>query len=199
MSTFPAHLKPESIIARESWPMNFTQFRSGAVQRYYRGGHFFEFDVSWPPYDHRYHRDLMAFIAAQSGALQSFEFVYPQSGPLGTAAGTPVIRGAFNAGAETIETRSWQKNAKVLLPGDLIRIKQKAYRVLEKVTSNSNGRATIKISPGLFQSALDSEGVVVRGISFRVFLQQDTVESVAINLAPGIHHQTSLTLREDWT
>lgn len=179
-------------------PLIANESRSGAVKRSSRGGHRFEFDVAWPPYLDRQHRDLMAFIADMDGGLTSFELVVPSTEALGTAAGSPVVRDAHVQGARSIKTRGWYPRSRVLLSGDLIRIKQKVYRVTQRARTNNSGEVTINISPGLMQAASDSEGIVTRGISFRVFIAQNSIESPMIQTGAGIAYRTSLTLREDW-
>jgi hypothetical protein len=197
VSTFPEYLVPQQITERDVKPANAVEARSGFSQRISRGAQFFEFDVVWPPYQLRNHRRLKAFIAARDGIVEPFEIVIPGMEPIGTAAGTPVLDGAHTKGATTIGSRGWYKNSRVLFAGDLIRIKQKVYTLTSGVRSNSSGQSNLKIHPGLYQDASDGEGVVARGMSFRVYLLTPSLETVYIQSASGILYQTRAVLRED--
>lgn len=198
MSTFPEDLSPQSITVRESRPANATVARSGLVQRVYRGSHFFEFELTWPPLEERNHRRLMAFVAGQDGIVDPFEMVIPATEALGTVAGTPVVKNAHLAGDTTLKTRGWYKRSRVFLAGDLFRLKQKIYRTTSRATTNASGEVTLNISPGLRQDSSDGEPLTVRGISFRVFFLNDSVETQMMQGGDGVLYITSAIVREDW-
>lgn len=195
MSTFPEYLVPQSVEIIESRPANINIARSGLAQRVYRGSHYYEFEITWPPLEERNHRRLMAFIAKQDGALESFEMVMPRTEALGTVAGTPVAKNAHAAGDTTLRTRGWYPRSRVMGEGDFFRLGQKIYRVTDRAITGINGEVTLDINPGLRKDVSDGEPLVVRGITFRVFFSQTAVRS---RMTTDGVYITSATVREDW-
>lgn len=197
MSTFPEHLAIERCVPMAMQPFRAVESRSGFVQRTTRSVHYWLFDIEMAPVKKRDYRLIMAFFESQRAGQESFEIVIPDSEGLGTRAGAPVVKNSHVAGDRSIKTRGWYKNSRVLLSGDLVRIKNKVYCVTENATSNASGETTMQINPGLMQAASDGEGIVAKGLSFHAFF---TVPSITTEMVQGaeIYYRCGFQVREDF-
>lgn len=203
MSTFPPDLVPQSIEILDRWPARESITRSGRSIRLDSGGHQFAFSLRWPPLSARNYRRLVAVFARSRGIVEPFELVVPGAEPLGTAAGTPIVEGSHVAGDSTLKTRGWLGLSRVFVDGDLFRLGNKVYRVTAAARAGLNGRVTLDIDPGLYETTNDGTPLVVRGLSFRVHLSRDQITTRLIDAAcsernpGGILYSVAAELRED--
>lgn len=79
--------------------------------------------------------------------------------PRGTAAGSPLVNGASQTGQSLI-TDGWTSGSAVLKAGDYIQIGQRLYKVLNDVTSDGSGNATLDIWPRLRESPANNDPIV---------------------------------------
>jgi hypothetical protein len=92
-------------------------------------------------------RRLTTFIGQLQGMAGTFK-LYPWRRAVATAAGTARVNGSGNASG-TVPSRGWKPSTKVLAAGDYITINDQLLEVLQDVTSNTQGNATISVSPWL--------------------------------------------------
>jgi hypothetical protein len=117
--------------------------------------------VSFPPI-HRYSADAWsAFILQCRGQANAFMLGDPKAAiPKGPARGTPVVNGAGQTGYSLV-TRGWSPSViSQLLPGDLIQVGNRLYKVLNSVNSDASGSATLAVWPNLRD--LPADGVTVQ-------------------------------------
>lgn len=91
--------------------------------------------------------EWIAFLAKLNGPEGTFYIGDPDGQtPRGTGGGTPLVNGASQTGQDLI-TDGWNLSEAVLKAGDYIQIDDNLYKVLEDVTSDGSGNATISLFP----------------------------------------------------
>jgi hypothetical protein len=77
----------------------------------------------------------------------------------GSGAGTPLINGANQTGS-SIATDGWTPSAVgVLLAGDQVQIRNQLVMVLDDVTANGSGQATLNVRPAVRIAAADNASI----------------------------------------
>ncbi len=135
------------------------------------GGQSWIFGVTLPPLNEAKAREMMAFFGKLKGRFGTFLIGDPlRSAPRGSNLGTPVVSAAsgatVEAGSNTLDTSGWTTGETgVLLEGDHFQIgtgvNTRLYEVLNDVSSDGSGLATIDIWPDLREDATPSESLVV--------------------------------------
>ena len=102
-----------------------------------------------------------SFILALMGQKGTFLLGDPLAKiPRGLASGNPLVNGANQIG-NTLITDGWTASISgILLAGDYIQINNRLYKVLQDVTSDGSGNATLEIWPRLAASPADNEYIV---------------------------------------
>jgi hypothetical protein len=80
------------------------------------------------------------------------------SGPRGTAGGTPLVNGAHSAGVRALVTDGWSAGA-TFLTGDYFQIGDSLYQMVEDVTANGSGQATLVFEPTLRVALADNTAI----------------------------------------
>lgn len=99
------------------------------------------------------------------GIQNAFQIGNPlKAVPRGTVAGTPVVHNATTgnlAMAQALGTSGWTASAAgVLLAGDYMQVGYRLYRVLDDVTADSGGLATIPVWPSLREVPANGSAIV---------------------------------------
>jgi hypothetical protein len=109
--------------------------------------------------------------------------------PVTGIANAPVVNGAGQTGY-TLNIRGLAASqANVFLPGDLIQVGFRAYKVLEAVTADGSGHATISIWPPLRQTATeviaDGQAIVTAGVKGLYRLTKGNGQKYSISALTG--------------
>jgi hypothetical protein len=113
--------------------------------------------------------DWEAFLMQLRGMSFAFQMGDPlKQTPRGTPSGTPQVDNTQNgnnvAMSQSIGTKGWTASTgNLLLRGDYIQVGYRLHRVLDAVTSDSNGNAVISIWPSLREQPTDSSNVITTG------------------------------------
>lgn len=123
---------------------------------------FLEASVSLPPLTHVQAQSWIAWTLQCKGQAGVFQIGdAAATAPLGTAAGTPQVNGANQAGY-TLATDGWTASAAgVLLAGDWVQVGYRLYRNLDTVNANGSGQATLNLWPQLRESPADNAALVL--------------------------------------
>jgi hypothetical protein len=152
----------------------------------WNGADLWSADVSLPPMPRVQASVWIAWLKALRGRANVFQLGDPAGvNPQGLPTGTPVINGAHNAGATTINTRGWAPNiSQNLAPDDYIQIGYYLYSVaqLTTVDSDANGEAAIDIWPSLRAAPPDGEALILSNTS-GIFRLADNTRSWNIDEA----------------
>ena len=138
--------------------------------------------VSFPPMT-RYASDMWSsFIMQCRGQSKAFMLGDPKAKlPKGCAMGSPVVNGASQTGYSVI-TRNWSASVtSLLLAGDYIQIGYRMYKVLDNVTSDSSGNATLNIWPNLRDLPADGTTIQTRNCKGLFRLKSNNGNKFSIN------------------
>lgn len=173
MATFdwPSTLRP----SKQSWAIvaNGTSFVSpfsGATQTMGFPGSRWKTTLTFENMNDAESRLLETLIVRLNGQqhrVRLFDF----GRPVVAQKGTPLVNGAGQSG-DSISTDGWAANTLVLSKGDFIQIATEYKQVLDDVTSNASGQATINIGPMLRYSPADNAVINVTAPS-SVFMQTE--------------------------
>jgi hypothetical protein len=124
-------------------------------------------DVRMPPItDRRIAGEFIAFGLKLKGNFGRFLTGDPSAiKPLGTALGTPLVDGSGQQG-DTLYTDGWLADQdELFLPGDYIQTGQgetaRLYMVVDKASSDSNGKAALRIEPSIVTSPTDNSSIII--------------------------------------
>lgn len=160
----PGVTAPSSIEwdTQEAVAANVSPF-TGATQTYDWQASWLEGQVSFPAMSRYSYDAWSAFVAECRGQLNCFQLGDPKAVyPKGSALGSPVVNGAAQTGYSLV-TRGWTANSTgLLLFGDYIQIEYRLYRVLDNVTSDGSGNATISVWPNLRDQPADGTAIITR-------------------------------------
>lgn len=148
MIDWPAQIKPR----RMNWGRvfnnrAFTSPFSQSQQVVGAPGAYWKCTLQFPTLNRDKERVLSTFIGKLQGMAGTFR-LRPWTRPPGPFVGNAVVDGAGQAGAQLV-TRNWQASKVVLRMGDYITVNDQLLEVLEDVTSNTQGRAVLLVSPWL--------------------------------------------------
>lgn len=122
---------------------------TGASKVYEYDAERWSLEVAIDPLERAEAAPWIAFLAALRGRRGTFwygDILCRQ--PQGSAAGSPVVNGANQAG-HTLSTRGWTAGSLVLKAGDLFQVGERMYIVLADATANGSGLASLEVWPRL--------------------------------------------------
>lgn len=108
----------------------------------------------------------IAFLMELRGMANAFQLGDPlKATPRGTPQGAPLVDNSQTGGnaamSQQLTTKGWTASAtNLLLPGDWLQVDYRIYRVLEPVSADSSGKATISVWPSLREVPTDSGAVI---------------------------------------
>jgi len=125
-------------------------------------GELWTVDISLPLMSREDAELWITFLLKLRGKKGTFLFGDPYGRePRGHALGSPVVNGGSQVG-ETLEVAGFPANAgNLLLAGDYIQIENSLYKVLDDVSSDSLGFASIEIFPRIKISPPDSATIIM--------------------------------------
>ena len=178
MNQFPSSPKPFSCKIGSRSPSMVSRAHNMRKIVSSRGAHRWTFSLTYPAGMSRDEMaPLWAFLAAMSGQLGAFDFLAPNQAARGNFLGAPVVDGDGQSG-KNLSLKGFSPSVGgVLKAGDYIRIADdnKSYIVINDVSSDSSGRASLEIYPALQKSPLDEAVVSAEGL-FRCALTEDYQE-----------------------
>ena len=141
---------PQEMVA--SGPPSLT----GQVQTYDWMNSWWEAQVSFAPLDRLSFDYWTAFLADCRGGSNAFMIGDPKAKvPKGAPSGAAAVAGAAQTGYILV-TRGWTPSKyRLLLPGDLIQIGCRVYKLRDQVNSDASGNADLSIWPNLRDQPAD--------------------------------------------
>jgi len=122
-----------------------------------RGAHAWGIELRYSAMTRATFAPLWAFLTNLAGQSTTFLLSLPAYTPLGTASGTPLVKGGSQVGTSLV-TDGWSLSQTVLKAGDWIQIASdlKVYMVTADAVSDGSGNATISIFPALRLTPADN-------------------------------------------
>ena len=165
--TFPASIGVSSINIRAKTVVGVSSSPfTGQQQVYKHQGQWWEAEVSLPPMKRDEAEQVVAFLIKMNGQYGTFlmgDFL--STAPRGIGTGTPLVNGASQAGDELV-TDGWTVSTTgILKAGDWIQLGSAStatlHKVLDDVTSDGSGNATLNIFPNLRSSPGDNAAITI--------------------------------------
>lgn len=168
---------------------------TGQTQTYDLMNSFWMGTASFPPMNRYAYDAWSSFIPECRGMLNCFLLGDPKATyPKGSALGSPVVSGANQTGY-SLNTRGWQASTVgLLLFGDYIQIGYRLYKVLDTVTSDGSGNATISIWPNLRDLPADGTTIITRNCKGLFRLAANSGNTVSVNV--GAYGINAIRFRE---
>lgn len=128
-------------------------------------GQRFEATVELPPMVRADADEWIAWLAKLNGQEGTFTMGDPAAAsPRGTGGGAPLVNGASQTG-NSLVTDGWNAGEGVLKAGDYIQLGSgstaRLYKILNDVTSDGSGNATLDIWPSLRSSPANNDPITV--------------------------------------
>lgn len=139
---------------------------TGVQQVYAYTGQFWELDITLRPMSRDEAELWITFFMKLRGAYGTFLMGDPNGATArGVATGSPLVKGASQTGS-TLLTDGWTSGVtNILRAGDYIQLgsagTSRLYKVLDDVTSDGSGNATLNIWPNLRSSPSDNAAITV--------------------------------------
>lgn len=139
---------------------------TGVQQVYAYTGQFWEVDVNLRPMDREEAEQWITFFMKLRGSYGTFLLGDPNGAtPRGAATGAPLVNGASQTG-DSLITDGWTAGVTgILKAGDYIQLgsagASRLYKVLDDVTSDGSGNATLNIWPNLRSSPANNAAITV--------------------------------------
>jgi len=165
--TFPASIGVSSINIRAKTVVGVSSSPfTGQQQVYKHQGQWWEAEVSLPPMKRDEAEQVVAFLIKMNGQYGTFlmgDFL--STAPRGIGTGTPLVNGASQAGDELV-TDGWTVSTTgILKAGDWIQLGSAStstlHKVLDDVTSDASGNATLNIFPNLRSSPDNNAAITI--------------------------------------
>ena len=165
--TFPASIGVSSINIRAKTVVGVSSSPfTGQQQVYKHQGQWWEAEVSLPPMKRDEAEQVVAFLIKMNGQYGTFlmgDFL--STAPRGIGTGTPLVNGASQAGDELV-TDGWTVSTTgILKAGDWIQLGSAStstlHKVLDDVTSDGSGNATLNIFPNLRSSPDNNAAITI--------------------------------------
>jgi len=165
--TFPASIGVSSINIRAKTVVGVSSSPfTGQQQVYKHQGQWWEAEVSLPPMKREEAEQVVSFLIKMNGQYGTFlmgDFL--STAPRGVGTGTPLVKGASQAGDELV-TDGWTLSTTgILKAGDWIQLGSAStstlHKVLDDVTSDGSGNATLNIFPNLRSSPGDNAVITI--------------------------------------
>jgi len=154
---------------------------TGQQQVYKHQGQWWESEITLPPMKRADAEQVVAFLLKMNGQFGTFLIGDLASAtPRGVGTGTPLVNGGSQTGGELI-TNGWTVSTTgILKAGDWMQLGSgqttSLHKVLDDVTSDASGNATINIFPNLRQSPNDNDTIVVNNTQGRWRLASNETE-----------------------
>jgi hypothetical protein len=165
--TFPASIGVSSINIRAKTVVGVSSSPfTGQQQVYKHQGQWWEAEVSLPPMKRDEAEQVVSFLIKMNGQYGTFlmgDFL--STAPRGVGTGTPLVNGASQAGDELV-TDGWTVSTTgILKAGDWIQLGSAStstlHKVLDDVTSDGSGNATLNIFPNLRSSPDNNAAITI--------------------------------------
>jgi len=165
--TFPASIGVSSINIRAKTVVGVSSSPfTGQQQVYKHQGQWWEAEVSLPPMKRDEAEQVVSFLIKMNGQYGTFlmgDFL--STAPRGIGTGTPLVNGASQAGDELV-TDGWTVSTTgILKAGDWIQLGSAStstlHKVLDDVTSDGSGNATLNIFPNLRSSPDNNAAITI--------------------------------------
>ena len=139
---------------------------TGQQQVYKHQGQWWEAEVTLPPMKRDEAEQIAAFLLKLNGRYGTFTLGDPaNTAPRGVGTGLPVVNGGSQTGGELITDGWTESTAGILKAGDWIQLGSgsatRLHKVLNDVTSDGSGNATLDIWPNLRSSPSDNAQITV--------------------------------------
>lgn len=120
-------------------------------------------NISYRALSPQYGKDLMGFICALRGSVGTFLWGDKNTGtPSGIATGTPLVNGAGQQGAKTLNTKGWTNSITgILKRGDFFQIGNRLHIVTQDANSNGSGLSTLDIFPAVRDVLTDGQAITI--------------------------------------
>ena len=182
-ATVPGVCWPSSIEwdPQEAISSNRSPF-TGQTQTYDWQNSWWEGQVSFKPMG-RYSYDIWtAFLAQCRGQSNAFSIGDPKAAlPKGVASGAPVVSGAGQTGYSLVTSGWTPETLSILLPGDLIQVGYRAYKVMDVVSTDNSGNATLAIWPNLRDQPQDGAPIKTRNCAGLFTLKNNSGNKFSTN------------------
>lgn len=139
---------------------------TGQQQVYRHQGQWWEMEVTMPAMKRDEAEQIASFLLKMNGRYGTFLLGdKANTAPRGVGTGTPLVNGASQTGDQLV-TDGWTPDTSgILKAGDWIQIgtgsASRLYKVLDDVTSNASGVATLNIFPSLRYSPADNSAITI--------------------------------------
>lgn len=133
-------------------------------------------EVTMPLLEEAEARAWEAFLIKLRGQRGTFFLGDPlRETPSGAATGSPLVKGASQTG-DVLLTDGWTASiTNILKEGDYIQLGNRLHRVLNNVTSDASGNATLDIFPRIRESPADNTVIITNSAQGTFRLAQNVV------------------------
>lgn len=163
-SQFEFTMLPNNVLSKN--PFNY----KATVQEH--AGKAWIFSIGFPPMTREQASPWFAFLAKLDGVRGSFLYgSHLWRSPLGLAGGNPKVNGANQTG-QSLATDGWTNSSAIFKAGDMIQIDYSLYQVLNDVSANGSGQATLDVWPNL-RSHADNATIIISNPKCKMRLRQN--------------------------
>jgi len=163
--SFPTQPAPRQIELgkNDAVAINRSPFTGTTQTQAWAGSDFWDASIALPKMVKTDAAVWSAFLGETRGMLNVFFLSDPAyKGAQGSASGTPLVNGAQSPMATSLVTKGWTPSSTgVLLPGDYLQVGNRLHEVLDEVSSDVNGDATISIWPSLRDALTDGQTIIL--------------------------------------
>jgi hypothetical protein len=167
--TFPATPEASTVNITSLQPNLMSETRSGRRQVRSIGSQRWSMTATFNPMTRAEFMPVYAFVLAQKGQLDTFQFVPPVVGSTeGGATGTVTTNGTFAIGATSITIAGLTGTLKA---GDFIKFA--SHSKVYMLTADRSGAGAMTIEPPLFVAVGNTVGITYVSVPFTVRLTND--------------------------
>lgn len=192
--TFPSSPAPRLVTIRSFSPTFVSVAHSQKRQTRSRGAHQWTIRMRFSEMIRDDFATIFAFLAAQRGQYDSFQWVMPN--PIYTPRGvgavgspSPYVNNTTGSPTEnqmgsTIVTSGWEASTTVLKAGDFLKFgsHSKVYMQTTDVDSNGAGLATLTLNCPVLQTLAQGDQIITANVPFTLAL---AVDDISFDIAPG--------------
>lgn len=159
--TFPSRLPSEITWSLQSNTQAFESPFNKTTQVLEMAGARWAASLRFSPMKEADARAFLAFLVSLRGESGRF-YLHDHSllAPQGIATGTPVVAGAAQSGS-LLNTSGWTTSTAILKAGDWVGVGDELKMVIEDVSSDAGGLASIKIEPPIRISPANLSAIVI--------------------------------------
>lgn len=179
-------LTQNSVVSMSQSVFTGTQY----VQNF--SGQWWGLSVTFASGNRNTHSALNASLNSLNGKYGTFKFTLSgqEASPMGVATGTPLVKGAGQGNASTLDTDGWTPSTTgILKAGDFIQVGDSLHQVLEDATSDSGGNATLSIFPNVRDGTADNAVIVTESPSGIFRMLSDFSSTMQVG---GIYSETTI-------